>query len=334
MQALRSPAAKNTSTNSDNNPDRIPASVRAGAVALVFLIVGYEISLFVHHAAIVSIADRRDHPDTVWITMPAETGLPPAVTDSSSSARLRAAPSPADRQHVVPAQERRNSEHNAAVEAVRKATRKVESFRFDPNTVSVADLQRLGFSEKQALSIDHYRAAGGHFNRPEDFGRSYVVADTVFERLRPYIDIPLLDINKADTAAFDALPGIGGYYARKMVELREQLGGYSTTGQLLDIWNFGEERYNAIRDLIVCHPGDAPSLDLWTLPEDSLAHHPLIRSRSTAHGIAIFRSNTSAAELAADGGRGALDAMLAAGVLTPAQHASLSRCRISPPPGY
>ena len=33
-------------------------------------------------------------------------------------------------------------------------------FRFDPNTISIEDLQRLGFSVKQARAIDNYRQAG------------------------------------------------------------------------------------------------------------------------------------------------------------------------------
>ncbi len=62
-------------------------------------------------------------------------------------------------------------------------------FMFDPNTVSVEQLQLLGFSSKQAAVIDNYRKAGAVFRRPDDFKRSYVVNDYMFNRLRPYIAI-------------------------------------------------------------------------------------------------------------------------------------------------
>ena len=43
---------------------------------------------------------------------------------------------------------RHEAPHEPAVVAVREklTPRRVESFRFDPNTVSVEDLRRLGFS--------------------------------------------------------------------------------------------------------------------------------------------------------------------------------------------
>lgn len=146
------------------------------------------------------------------------------------------------------------AEHSARVERVRKATRKIESFRFNPNTAGLEEFQRLGFSEKQAQSLLNYRAKGGRFRRKEDFAKSFVVADSVFRRLEPYIDIPLLDINRADSAAFDALPGIGPWFAAKMVEYREEIGGYTSTEQLMDIDHFDIERYEALRDLVTCIP--------------------------------------------------------------------------------
>ena len=43
------------------------SSFVTGAIALVFLIIGYEVALFVHKAAILRIAANRDHPDTVYV---------------------------------------------------------------------------------------------------------------------------------------------------------------------------------------------------------------------------------------------------------------------------
>ena len=43
------------------------ASVTTGAVALVFLIIGFQTALFIHRAAVTSIVDNRDHPDTVYV---------------------------------------------------------------------------------------------------------------------------------------------------------------------------------------------------------------------------------------------------------------------------
>ncbi|MBO6168820.1 MAG: helix-hairpin-helix domain-containing protein [Bacteroidales bacterium] len=283
--------------------DKVPVSVfKVGGIALAFLIIGYQSALFVHRASALYIAAKRDAPDTVY------------VVDPLLAERLM---------ESAPVPVRRNAPHSAAVEQVRSKGRKVESFRFNPNTVSAEDLERLGFSSKQAQSILNYRAKGGRFRRPSDFAKSFVVSDSVFKRLEPYISIPKLDINKADSAAFDELPGIGPYFASQMVKYRGRLGGYSYKEQLMDIHNFDAERFGALADLIVCSAPSTP-LRLWTLPEDSLKLHPYIKSWQAAHSIVLFRDNTPREQWT-------VQAVAAAGILPPEDAERLVRCCVADP---
>ena len=169
-------------------------SFTTGAIALVFLIIGFETALFIHKAAVTRLVADRDHPDTVYV-----------VERIRPKAEFQAEPKPVDEEkdtvyYLKPA----DRSPDAVSIREKAAPRRVESFRFNPNTVSLEDLMRLGFSEKQAQSILNYRAKGGRFRRPADFAKSYVVADSVFDRLEPYIDIPRIDLNKADSAAFGA----------------------------------------------------------------------------------------------------------------------------------
>ncbi|MBO7644656.1 MAG: helix-hairpin-helix domain-containing protein, partial [Bacteroidales bacterium] len=217
---------------------------------------------------------------------------------------------------------RRNASHSEAAERVRRQNRRVESFRFNPNTVSIDDLVRLGFSEKQAQAIDSYRQKGGRFRRPSDFARSYVVADSVFARLEPYIVIPKTDINRADSAAFDALPGIGPYFAARMVEYRGRLGGYSYKEQLLDIYRFDQERLDGQSDLLTITP--PRPFRLWSMSEDSLRLHPYIRTRQAAHSIALYRSTMPRDQWT-------VQALASAGILPPEDAARLARCVIEEP---
>lgn len=219
--------------------------------------------------------------------------------------------------------ERCQAKHSASVEKIRAAKRRIESFPFDPNTISVEDLQRLGFSQKQAESIDAYRRKGGRFRRAEDFSRSYVVADSVYRRLEPYINIPKVDINKADSAAFDALPGIGPWFASKMVDYRNQLGGYSCAEQLMEIYNFSEDKYSALSDLIECTP-PADSFALWGLPADSLRLHPHVRNYATARGIVFYREHNPREKWTLQG-------LLDAGVIDEKQYRGLSLCIVKSP---
>lgn len=44
-----------------------------------------------------------------------------------------------------------------------------------------------------------------------------------------------LDLNKVDSTALVSLPGIGPYYASKIIRYREQLGGYVSVSQLMEV---------------------------------------------------------------------------------------------------
>ena len=241
-------------------------------IALVFMIIGYQTALFVHHASVMKITANRDEPDTVYIIRSIQEDDMGSMPESKT---------------VV----RRNSVHSERAQDVRNNVRRsvTESFSFNPNTVSEEDLCRLGFTPKQARSIISYRDKGGRFRRKSDFAKSFVVADSVYKRLEPYIDIPLIDLNLADSATFDTLPGIGGWYASKMVSYRKELRGYSYKEQLLDIWKFDKEKYDALSDLITIDPKHVKPYPLWSYPADSLRLHPYIRNYETARAIVLFR---------------------------------------------
>ena len=334
-----------------------------GAIALVFLVIGYETALFVHRAASLRIQERRDNPDTVYVIseqfasrLLAEEGYLPAGrsgaaaadcpegaggTSSDTHSATEVAPGQAGAARTVEeaagsagaagAAEgdgaarragaiivRRDAGHSREVARERSRGRKVESFRFNPNTASAEELIRLGMSEKQAAAIVSYRAKGGRFARKSDFAKSFVVSDSLYERLEPYIDIPLVDINRADSAAFDALPGIGGYFAAKMVRYREELGGYSCTEQLMEIWKFDREKYDGLKDLICCSPPAHP-LQLWSADEETLSRHPHIRNRNTARAIILFRKHTPPQDRS-------VHALYEAGIIDSLAAVKLARC--------
>lgn len=297
------------------------SSFKTGAIALAFLVLGFELAMFMRKAAEDRIVANRDRPDTVFLEAPplkypAAPGLPTSPHSGS-------VPSSAGRseEHLERLSRLARSTHSPEARAIyeRAPGRRVESFRFNPNTVSLEELCRLGFSEKQAQSILNYREKGGRFRRKADFAKSYVVADSVFERLEPFIVIPKTDINKADSAAFDELPGIGGWFAHRMVEYREQLRGYSCPEQLMEIYRFDQERFDGLKDLISCSPADP--YPFWTGSLDDIRNHPHIRNWQTARDIAFYRDHNPRENLTVDG-------LLKAGILSEEQARRLARCRL------
>ena len=324
--------------NSRNpDADHPSATFKVGAIALVFLVIGYQVALFVYKASVSAVVAHRDRPDTVYVVDRALaeeilSGTSAAHPGADREARPASSLLPGSAREArssssVPARDssvsvRRDAPHSSAARTLSGAfsPRRYESFPFDPNTATQEEFQRLGFSEKQAQSLIRYREKGGRFRRKADFARSFVVADSVFERLEPYIRIPRLDLNMADSAAFEALPGIGPFYAGKMVSYRRELGGYSYPEQLMDLWKFDREKYDAIADLItISHPYRYP---LWTLPEDSLKLHPYIR-KYAAHGIVLYRSASPRSEWS-------VDRLVSAGILKAEQGTKLARCVAAP----
>ena len=60
-----------------------------------------------------------------------------------------------------------------------------------------------------------------------------------------------IDLNTADTTLLKQLPGIGGAFAKWIVNYREKLGGYCETEQLLEVYRMDTIRYYAIKDFVI-----------------------------------------------------------------------------------
>jgi competence protein ComEA len=59
-----------------------------------------------------------------------------------------------------------------------------------------------------------------------------------------------LDLNTADAAALEALPGVGPATAAAIVEHRSKVGAFTSVDQLLDVPGIGEAKLEALRDLV------------------------------------------------------------------------------------
>ena len=62
----------------------------------------------------------------------------------------------------------------------------------------------------------------------------------------------LLDLNCATQAQLEALPGIGPVLARRILETRDQLGGFQSLEELLEVPGIGPGRFEQIRRLVIC----------------------------------------------------------------------------------
>ena len=183
--------------------------------------------------------------------------------------------------------------------------RQPELFPFDPNTADSTELLRLGLQPWQVVNIYKYRAAGGVYRKPRDFARLYGLTLKQYRQLEPYIRIseenmtaeryfykyePIEErdtikypiklqpeervvLNRADTAQLRKVPGIGSFFARKIVDYRERLGGYYRVQQLLEIEDFPE---TAVSFFIIPDGTEFRKMNLNRLSLNELKRHPYI----------------------------------------------------------
>ena len=241
--------------------------VASGVVALVFLVLGFQLAVFV--IKVVERPSRQAEPG-----MTATTNNTTDTTDATVASEAAGGVRRSDLFSGARRTPEQRSERNVKTE--RRSERSYETFPFDPNTVSLADLQRLGLTLRQAETIDHYRSKGGRFRTKDDFRKMYVVTDTLFARLEPFIKIPKVELNAADSAALVTLRGIGPYYARKILDYRERLGGFLNKAQLLEIEGFDEERLAGFFDDVEIDTTRCSRLDLWHTTDSILARHPYL----------------------------------------------------------
>jgi competence ComEA-like helix-hairpin-helix protein len=168
-------------------------------------------------------------------------------------------------------------------------------FKFDPNTTSAIDWQKMGFSAKQAAVLLNYTQKGGHFYRAEDLKKMFVVSNKKYQELLPYINIvpkknafenkpaftkqaaQIIEINGADTIMLDKIKGIGAAFARRIVKYRERLGGFHQKEQLMEVFGLDSAKYKEIKDQISLDGEKIRKIKINTVVFDDLKTHPYLK---------------------------------------------------------
>ena len=211
----------------------------------------------------------------------------------------------------------------------------IELFTFDPNTADSTALLRLGLARWQVRNIYKYRAAGGVYRTKEDFAKLYGLTVRQYRELEPYITIgadflpastlfadrktersnateqrdsaftprypvklaegETVDLATADTALLQRVPGIGSYYARRIIAYRQRLGGYVSTSQLNEIESFPQE---ALAYFTLGNGGEpTEKLNVNSLSLNELKQHPYINFYQARAIVDYRRQNGPIADI-------------------------------------
>lgn len=95
-----------------------------------------------------------------------------------------------------------------------------------------------------------------------------------------------LELNSADSADLIALPGIGPWFAGRIIRYRELLGGFVNPAQLLEVYGMDTTRYNGIASFVTADSTRIQRIDLNNSTFQEVISHPYINREET---YAIFR---------------------------------------------
>lgn len=88
----------------------------------------------------------------------------------------------------------------------------------------------------------------------------------------------ILDLNRCDTTELQYIRGIGRYTAMRIIQYREELGGYYSAQQLTDE-RFQRLRLDTLLHHFVVSPADIQTIDVNHASTDELNNHPYLRFR-------------------------------------------------------
>jgi DNA uptake protein ComE-like DNA-binding protein len=172
-------------------------------------------------------------------------------------------------------------------------------FKFDPNTADSSTLAKLGLRSYTITNILKYRSKGGKFKTSESFAKTYGISKEKYEELEPYIRIAqsydeqidtntvknkstlkaekiLVELNSADTSLLMQVKGIGVFYAKGIIRLRNELGGFVKVDQVREVYGMKEENFEAIREFLVINSQLIRKININTASVDRLKSHPYL----------------------------------------------------------
>ncbi|MCB8995193.1 MAG: helix-hairpin-helix domain-containing protein [Bacteroidales bacterium] len=186
-------------------------------------------------------------------------------------------------------------------------SQKFQPRKFMPDTITVLQLEEMGFPVYVARNIVGYRNAGGNFHKPEDIQKIYGFSDSLYRVWEDYIefqkaDIPdssskrikefkILDLNTADSAEFLSVRGIGPFYAGQIIQYRERLGGFYSADQLLELWGMDTVKLALIKSQISIDTSKIKRINLNSATLKEMESHPYLNTRQ-AKAIIQYRTFT------------------------------------------
>jgi DNA uptake protein ComE-like DNA-binding protein len=181
---------------------------------------------------------------------------------------------------------------------------------FNPNDYGKEDWMKLGLSDKQAASIIKFKESGAVFRIKNDVKKLYVIDDELFTLIEDKISLPdslnaeqrkevfknykpkPMDVNSIGEKKLQYVRGVGPFYANKILEYRNMLGGFYSLDQIMEINRFPPDLLDSLKTRCFVDVGKVKRMDLNEVSVADLQSHPYFRL-SLARDIVDLRNRTS-----------------------------------------
>ena len=98
----------------------------------------------------------------------------------------------------------------------------------------------------------------------------------------------MVELNEADSSTLVTLYGIGPFYAKRIIQYRERLGGFHSPEQLMEIPGIDSTRYGGVAKRVTADPLKIRRFRLDSAGKHFLINHPYIGAYA-ARGIILMR---------------------------------------------
>lgn len=219
-----------------------------------------------------------------------------------------------------------NSNASLTDPSTKKEQKNIRQFpkdKSDPNTFTKSEWEAIGLSEKQAETVLNFKKSIGGFKSFKDLEKVYVFNDQIISALKQNIAFDkksnntdavikdsvtnenqdFKDLNEDGKTTFEintatkedllTIKGIGPFFAEKIIEQRQAIGGFVELKQLLSIYNFDEDKLSEIKPYLTVDKNNVSKLDLNLVTVNQLKKHPEI-NWDTAKSIVDLRTELGA----------------------------------------
>ncbi len=205
-----------------------------------------------------------------------------------------------------------------------RQTGQVEIRQFDPNKIRMDELIQMGVPARIATNWTRYLEKGGRFREAKDIRKIYGMTEELFDRLQNYIciqaekridkeirkdksmiknllnktssnfnleevsaSIDSVELNLADSAELEHLPGIGPVLAARIIRYRKLLGGFYSVIQLKEIYGLREEHYSKVLPHLYIKGELFGKFNINFASLEKLGRHPYIGFRKAREIVSL-----------------------------------------------